>query len=217
MTSLPAYSPPGSWNNERASDNCNPCAPGKYSDTTGSTECKVGFGKQLSAGKRMLHMRTSSGCRGSVSSHIHRARLPFMPAGLRSRHIFCWPGYHMPFLPSWVQLTRRCRRMLPMVSGLVCTDKGHACLRLLLHADSTAKLLPDTLDPVPCPHPLLAPSTRLPTYCSSPGWYGKQCQPGQPCRSCGLAAAYGNARQLCCVVVSTLPCCMQSMRQHCSG
>ena len=42
VIALPAYSPPGSWNNERASDNCNPCAPGKYSDTIGATECKVG-------------------------------------------------------------------------------------------------------------------------------------------------------------------------------
>ena len=34
-------SPKGSWNNEQAQDNCNPCAPGKYSNTLGSKECKV--------------------------------------------------------------------------------------------------------------------------------------------------------------------------------
>lgn len=35
-------SPKGTFNNEEAQDNCNPCPPGQYSNTLGARECKVG-------------------------------------------------------------------------------------------------------------------------------------------------------------------------------
>jgi syndecan 4 len=49
--SLPGCSPKGSWNNEQAQDNCNPCAPGKYSNTLGSRECKTCAAGTFSAGQ----------------------------------------------------------------------------------------------------------------------------------------------------------------------
>jgi len=44
-------SPKGTWNNEQAQDNCNPCAPGKYANTVGSRECKTCPAGTYSAGQ----------------------------------------------------------------------------------------------------------------------------------------------------------------------
>jgi len=47
-------SPKGTWNNEEANDNCNPCAPGKYSNVLGAKECKTCAAGTYSAGQASI-------------------------------------------------------------------------------------------------------------------------------------------------------------------
>ena len=91
-------SPKGTWNNEEAQDNCNPCAPGKYSNNLGSTECKTCAAGTYSAGQ-------SSGCGDCRPGYFAPAGAAacspckpgsYAPAGKSATCKLCPKGYQCP-------------------------------------------------------------------------------------------------------------------------